>query len=171
MTQLTQVLFKGKPIHLSGHLPAMHAKVPDFRLVDKDLNDKTLKDFAGKRKIVTTVPSLDTGVCSSMTKHFNDLAKKKAGILIITVSADLPFAQKRFCDSEGVQNVLILSMMRDKEFGKAWGLLMQDGPLAGLLARSVWVLDEHDKVLYCELVKEITTEPDYTKVVEVLEKK
>ena len=166
-----QVLFKGKPVHLSGHLPAMHAKVPDFRLVDKDLNDKSLKDFAGKKKILTTVPSLDTGVCSSMTKHFNDLAKKHPNLLIITVSADLPFAQKRFCEHEKVGNVVILSMMRDKEFGKAWGLMMQDGPLAGILARSVWVLDESDKVMYCELVKEITTEPDYLKAMSLLEAK
>lgn len=166
---MAQVTLKGKPVKTVGNLPSLQTKAPDFRLVDKDLGDHTLREFNGKRKIITTVPSLDTGVCSTMTKHFNEFAKKHPGTVIITVSADLPFAQKRFCEHEGVHNVITLSMMRDKDFGKAYGILMQDGPLAGILARSVLVLDEKDHVLYTELVPEITQEPNYHKALEVLQ--
>lgn len=161
------VTFKGKQIKLSGNLPPIHTRAPDFRLVDRDLNDRTLKEFHGKRKLIATAPSLDTSTCSIMTKHFNDFAKKHPDIVIIIVSTDLPFAQKRFCEQENVHNVLTLSMMRDKEFGKAYGLLIQDGPLAGVLARSVIVLDEKDHVLYEELVPEIATEPNYHKAFEI----
>lgn len=166
---MASVTFKGKPVHTLGNLPSIHMKAPDFKLVDKDLHDRTLHEFQGKRKILSTVPSLDTGVCSIMTKHLNEFAKKHPEIMILTVSADLPFAQKRFCEAEGVHNVLLLSMMRDKEFGKTYGLLMQDGPLAGILARSLFVLDEKDHILYVELVSEITTEPNYHKAFEVLQ--
>lgn len=165
---MAEIKFKGKPIHTSGHFPVLHTKAPDFRLVDKDLNEHSLQQYHGKRKLIATVPSLDTGVCSAMTKHFNEFAKKHPGAVLITVSADLPFAQKRFCETENVRNVTIYSMMRDKEFGKAYGVLIQDGPLAGLLARSVLVLDEKDHVLYAELVPEITQEPNYHKALEVL---
>jgi thiol peroxidase len=166
---MAQTAFKGQPVHTTGNLPAVHTKAPDFHLVDKDLKDRTLHEFLGKRKILTTVPSIDTGVCSLMTKHFNEFAKKHPNYIILTVSADLPFAQKRFCEGEGVHNVLTLSMMRNKDFGKAYGVLMQDGPLAGILARSVFVLDEKDHVLYLELVPEITQEPHYHKALEVLQ--
>ncbi len=166
---MAQVTLKGKPIKTSGNLPSLQMKAPDFRLVDKDLKEHTLQEFQGKRKLIATVPSLDTSTCSLMTKHFNEFAKKHPGIAILTVSADLPFAQKRFCEQEGVHNVLTLSMMRDKEFGKAYGILIQDGPLAGILARSVFVLDEKDHVLYVELVPEITHEPNYHNALEVLQ--
>jgi thiol peroxidase len=158
---MSQVTFKGKPIHTSGQLPVIHTKIPDFSLVDKDLNDRHLTEWHGKKKLLCTVPSLDTGVCSQMTKHLNEMAKKHPNMVFLTISADLPFAQKRFCESEGVHNVLPLSMMRNKDFGKAYGLLILDGPLAGLLARSVMLLDEKEHLLYCELVPEITSEPDY----------
>lgn len=166
---MSQVTFKGKPVRLSGNLPALHIKAPDFKLVDKDLHDRSLHEFQGKRKLIATVPSLDTGVCSLMTKHFNEFGKKHQNMLIVTVSADLPFAQKRFCEAENVHNVLTLSMMRSKDFGKAYGILIEDGPLAGILARSVTVLDEKDHVLYTELVSEITQEPNYHKALEVLQ--
>lgn len=166
---MAQITLKGKPINTSGHLPSLQTKAADFRLVDKDLKEHTLQQFQGKRKLIATVPSLDTGTCSIMTKHFNEFAKKHPNFVFITVSADLPFAQKRFCEHEGVHNVLTLSMMRDKEFGKAYGILIQDGPLAGILARSVLVLDEKDHVLYSELVPEITQEPNYHKALEVLQ--
>lgn len=166
---MAQVTLKGKPVKTVGNLPSLHVKAPDFRLVDKDLADHALHQFNNKRKIIATVPSLDTATCSLMTKHFNEFAKKHPDLLIITVSADLPFAQKRFCEAEGVHNVLTLSMMRDKEFGKSYGVLIQDGPLAGLLARSVFVLDEKDHVLYTELVPEITQEPNYHKALEILQ--
>lgn len=165
---MAETKLKGNVIHTQGTLPALHQKAHDFRLVDQDLNDKTLADFKGKRKLIATVPSLDTGVCSTMTKHLNSFAKNHPHILILVVSADLPFAQKRFCGAENVHNVKTLSMMRSKDFGKDYGLLIQDGPLAGILARSLIVLDDKDHVVYLELVPEITHEPDYHKAEQAL---
>ncbi len=158
---MVQITLKGNPIHTSGPLPVLQAKAPDFTLVDRDLKDRHLTEWHGKKKLLCTVPSLDTGVCSLMTKHMNETAKKHPNIVILTISADLPFAQKRFCEGEGVHNVLTLSMMRNKDFGKAYGLLIQDSPLAGLLARSILLLDEKDHLLYVELVPEIGSEPNY----------
>jgi thiol peroxidase len=167
---MTQTNLKGKPVRLAGFLPLIHTKAPDFVLVDKDLHDRTLSEFHGKKKILATVPSLDTATCSLMTKHMNELVKKHPGLMIITISADLPFAQKRFCEGENVHNVLTLSMMRNKDFGKSYGLLIEDGVLAGLLARSVFLLDEKDHVLYSELVPEVTQEPDYHALTKALQR-
>ncbi len=158
---MAQIKFKGTPVHTSGNLPPLQSKVHDFSLVDKELKDRHLSEFHGKKKLLATVPSLDTGVCSLMTKHLNELAKKHPNLMVFVISADLPFAQKRFCEGEHVHNVLTLSMMRDKEFGKAHGVLITDGPLSGVLARSVCLLDEKDHVLYSELVPEIGQEPNY----------
>lgn len=166
---MNQTAFKGKPVALTGNLPQVHTKAPDFHLVDRDLKDRSLHEFNGKRKILATVPSIDTGTCSTMTKHINDFAKKHPDFVFITVSADLPFAQKRFCEHEGVHNVLTFSMMRNKDFGKLYGVLIQEGPMAGLLARSLFVLDEKDHVIYVELVPEISTEPNYHKAFEFLQ--
>lgn len=163
-----EVKLKGNIVHTIGHLPPLHTKAHDFRLVDNNLKDRSLSEFHGKKKLIATVPSLDTGTCSTMTKHFNEMAKKHPDFVFITVSADLPFAQKRFCEAEGVHNAFTFSMMRDKEFGKNYGVLLEDGPLEGILARAVFVLDAHDHVLYQELVGEITTEPDYHKALEAL---
>ena len=166
---MVQLLLKGKPIHTAGVVPAIHTKAPNFTLVDKDLKNHSLQDFAGKKKVITTVPSLDTPTCSTMTKHFNMQAKKQGNVVFITVSADLPFAQKRFCEAEDVHNILTLSTMRGaKEFGTAYGVLIQDGPLAGILARSVFILDEKDHIVYVEVVPEITEEPNYHKAMEML---
>lgn len=165
---MSNLTFKGKPIHTTGNLPVIHTKVPDFKLIDKDLRDHTLHEFQGKKKILATVPSLDTGLCSLMTKHINEFAKKHPKIVALIISADLPFAQKRFCEQEEVHNVVTLSTMRGQEFGKSYGLLMEDGPLAGLLARSIFILDEKDHVLHVELVSEITQEPNYHKAFEFL---
>jgi thiol peroxidase len=165
---MAQVTFKGTAIHTTGNLPIIHSHAPDFVLVTQDLEDRTLASYKGKRKIIATVPSIDTGVCSTMTKHLNDIAKSHPDIAVLVVSADLPFAQKRFCSAEKVQNVTTLSMMRSKEFGKAYGVLIQDGPLAGILARSVTILDEKDQVIYSQLVSEITQEPDYQKLQKIL---
>lgn len=165
---MPQITLKEKPIHTTGNLPPLHTKAPDFKLVDKELKDHSLQEFHGKKKILATVPSLDTGTCSLMTKHFNEFAKKHPEFVILVVSADLPFAQKRFCETESVHNVFTLSMMRNKDFGKAYGVLVEDGPLAGILARSVFVLDEKDHVLYFELVSEITHEPNYHKATEII---
>jgi thiol peroxidase len=164
---MVQISLKGKPVHTVGHLPAVNTKAPDFKLVDKDLKERSLSEFHGKRKIIITVPSLDTSTCSTMTQHFNLIAKKHPELVVLVVSADLPFAQKRFCEKENVHNSHTLSMMKDKVFGKSYGVLMEDGPLEGILARSVFVLDEKDHVLYCELVKEISQEPDYHKATEI----
>lgn len=166
---MAEVKLKGSPIHTSGNLPAVHIKAPHFVLVDKELRDRKSEEFHGKRKLLATVPSLDTGVCSLMTKHFNEFGKKHPNLLILVVSADLPFAQKRFCEHENVHNVITLSMMRNKDFGQSYGVLIQDGPLAGVLARSVIVMDEKDHVLYTELVPEIAQEPNYHKALEVLQ--
>lgn len=165
---MAETKFKGNVIHTQGTLPALHQKAHDFRLVDADLSDRTLADFKGKRKLIATVPSLDTGVCSTMTKHLNSFAKNHPSLLILVVSADLPFAQKRFCGAENVHNVKTLSMMRNKDFGRDYGLLIQDSPLAGILARSLIVLDDKDHVVYFELVPEITHEPDYHKAEQAL---
>lgn len=160
--------FKGKPVHLEGHFPVIHTKAPSFHLTDKDLKEHSLQDYHGKRKILATAPSLDTGVCSIMTKHINEFAKKHPNFVFLVVTADLPFAQKRFCEAEGVKNVLTLSMMHDKEFGKAYGVLIQEGPMKGLLARSLLALDEKDHVIYAELVSEMTQEPNYHQAFEHL---
>jgi thiol peroxidase len=165
---MAQVTFKGTAIHTTGSFPIIHSHAPDFVLVTQDLEDRTLASYKGKRKIIATVPSLDTGVCSTMTKHLNDIAKTHPNVAVLVVSADLPFAQKRFCTSEKVQNITTLSMMRNKEFGKAYGVLIQDGLLAGILARSIIILDEKDQVVYCQLVAEITEEPDYPKLQKAL---
>lgn len=165
---MAEINFKGKPTHTSGALPTLQEPAPDFILVDKDLNDKTLADFKGKRKLIATVPSLDTDVCSTMAKHLNSLAKKQPHFAILVVSADLPFAQKRFCGTEDIHNISTLSMMRSKDFGKSYGLLIEDGPLAGILARSLIILDEKNRVVYTELVQEITKEPDYNQALQHL---
>lgn len=160
--------FKGKKIDLKGKFPALHAVVPPFHLVDSALEDKTIADFGGHKKLIATVPSIDTGVCSAMTIHLNQFAKKHPDRQILVISADLPFAQGRFCKAEGIQNIHLLSMMRDKRFGEEYGLLIATGPLAGLLARSLMVVDEHNRLLYIEVVDEITKEPDYDKALHLL---
>ncbi|MGE0082720.1 MAG: thiol peroxidase [Thiohalomonadaceae bacterium] len=158
-----RVTLKGSPVTLIGELPAVGAKAPDFRLVDGSLADRTLADFAGKKKLISIVPSLDTPVCATSTLKFNKAAKANPGMVVLIVSSDLPFAASRFCTGEKLDNVITLSMMRDKHFAKDYGVLITDGPLAGITARAVVVLDEKDKVLYTQLVPEIGDEPDYDK--------
>jgi thiol peroxidase len=156
-----QTKFKGSPVSTNGDLPKLGAKAPDFHLVDTDLKDVHLTEFKGKKKILNIVPSLDTGICAMSAKRFNDFGKSRNDVAVFTISADLPFAQKRFCTAENITNVKTLSMMRSRNFAKDYGVLMQDGPLAGICARSVVVLDENDHVVYTELVPEIATEPNY----------
>ena len=160
---MAQVTLGGNPIHTNGDLPAVGAKAPDFKLTSGDLKDLTLADFKGKKKILNIVPSLDTPVCATSTRKFNETAGKLPNTVVLVVSADLPFASKRFCTTEGLQNVTTLSLMRDKNFAKDYGVLIQDGPLAGVCARAVVVVDESDKVVYKQLVPEIKQEPDYEK--------
>jgi thiol peroxidase len=158
---MANITLKGNPIHTSGDLPAVGAKAPDFRLVAGDLADVSLATYRGKRKILNIVPSLDTAVCATSTRKFNERAGALGNTVVLVVSGDLPFAQKRFCTTEGLQNVVPLSMMRSKSFAEDYGVLIQDGPLAGLAARAVVVLDADDKVVYRHLVPEIGQEPDY----------
>jgi thiol peroxidase len=158
---MAQVTLKGNPIHTNGELPAVGAKAPDFRLTGGDLKDVSLADYRGKRKVLNIVPSLDTAVCAMSTRKFNESASKLPNTVVLVVSADLPFAAKRFCTTEGLQNVVPLSLMRDRKFAQDYGVLLTDGPLAGLCARAVVVLDEEDKVVYRQLVPEIGQEPDY----------
>ncbi|HET7923068.1 MAG TPA: thiol peroxidase [Gammaproteobacteria bacterium] len=164
---MAQVTLHGNPIHTSGELPKTGAAAPDFKLVNKDLKDVSLADFKGKKKLLNIVPSLDTPVCALSTKKFNEHAKTHQDTVILIVSADLPFAQGRFCGNEHLDNVIPLSLMRGN-FGKDYGVMLQDGPLAGVTARAVVVLDEHDKVLYTEMVPEIAQEPDYEKALHAL---
>ena len=158
---MAQVTLKGNPIHTNGDLPAVGSKAPDFKLTGGDLKDVTLADCKGKKKILNIVPSLDTAVCATSTRKFNEKAGSSPDTVVLVVSADLPFAAKRFCTTEGLANVVPLSLMRGKDIAKDYGVLLQDGPLAGLTARAVVVLDESDKVIYRQLVPEIGQEPDY----------
>jgi thioredoxin-dependent peroxiredoxin len=161
---MATVTLKGNPIETSGSLPTVGSKAPDFKLVGEDLQDVSLASFGGKRKILNIVPSLDTSVCATSARKFNERVKELPNCKVLIVSADLPFASERFRSNEGLNEIVTLSMMRSKDFGKDYGVLMTTGPLAGLCARSVVVLDENDKVVYTELVPDITREPNYDKV-------
>ena len=158
---MATITLKGTAIHTNGELPAVGSAAPDFHLVDKDLADVRLATYKGKKKLLNIVPSLDTSVCATSTRKFNKEAGSLPNVVVLVVSADLPFASKRFCTTEGLQNVVPLSIMRDKNFAKDYGVLLQDGVLAGITARAVVVLDESDKVVYRQLVPEIGQEPDY----------
>lgn len=151
----------GTPANTNGEPPAVGAKAPDFTLVGKDLKDVTLATFSGKKKILNVVPSLDTPVCATSTRKFNERAASLPNTVVLAISADLPFAQKRFCESEGIDNVVPLSMMRSRQFAKDYGVLITDGPLAGITARAVFVIDENDVIRHAELVPVIANEPDY----------
>jgi thiol peroxidase len=155
------VTFKGEPINVGGTFPRVGDSARSFMLVDKDLNDVSLSQFAGRRKILNIVPSLDTPVCAQSTRRFNELASMLPNTVVLVISADLPFAQSRFCAVENLQNVFTLSTMRGRDFHKDYGVMITDYPLAGLTARAVIVLDENDKVLHAELVSEIGREPNY----------
>jgi thiol peroxidase len=161
---MATVTLKGKPIETSGKLPEIGTKAPDFRLVAEDLQDVSLATFGGKRKILNIVPSLDTSVCATSARKFNERAKEISNCTVAMVSADLPFASERFRSNEGLNDIVTLSMMRSQDFARDYGVLMTSGPLAGLCARSVVVLDENDKVIYTELVPDIAREPNYEKV-------
>jgi thiol peroxidase len=157
---MANITLGGNPIHTSGNLPPVGAKAPDFKLTAGDLKDLTLADFKGKKKVLNIVPSLDTPVCATSTRRFNKDAAALPNVAVLVISADLPFAAKRFCTTEGLANVTPLSTFRST-FAKDWGVAIVDGPLAGVTSRAVVVLDEHDKVVYEEQVPEIKQEPNY----------
>lgn len=158
---MTTVNLAGNPIHLAGQFPKVGDTAPAFSLVGTDLKDVSLEDFAGKRKVLNIVPSLDTPVCATSTRKFNESAGKLPNTVVLVISADLPFAMKRFCETEGLSNVVSLSTLRGREFMKNYGVEIVDGPLAGVTARAVVVLDENNKVTYTQLVPEIKEEPNY----------
>lgn len=166
---MASITLKGNKINTNGELPKPGTQAPDFRLVDAGLKDVTLADFAGKRKVLNIVPSLDTSVCAASTRKFNEKAASLKDTVVLVVSADLPFAMKRFCEAEGIKNVVSLSMMRSRNFAKDYGVLIQDGPLEGVAARAVVVLDQNNKVIHTQLVPEIATEPDYDKALASLQ--
>ncbi len=165
---MATITLKGTPIHTNGELPKVGSKTPNFSLADVNLNNVTLADYRGKKKLLNIVPSLDTPVCAVSTKKFNEHAKDRNDVVMLMISADLPFAMNRFCTSENTKNVVTLSMMRDRHFAKDYGVLIEDGPLAGITARAVVVIDENDKVVYTQLVPEIAQEPDYDKALAAL---
>ncbi len=166
---MAKITHKGNPITTNGELPKVGAKAPDFKLVTGDLKDVSLADFKGKRKVMNIVPSLDTPTCATSTRKFNEKAGQMPNTVVLVISADLPFAMKRFCVAEGLQNVVPLSLMRSKNFAKDYGVLIQDGLLAGITARAV-VVDENDKVTYTQLVPEIGQEPAYDKALAAAKK-
>ena len=164
---MTTVTFSGNPVQLKGALPAVGAAAPAFTLTAADLSEKTLADFAGKRKVLNIFPSIDTGVCQQSVRTFNQRAAALNNTVVLCISADLPFAQARFCGAEGLDNVVTLSSFRSS-FAQDYGVALADGALRGLTARAVVVLDENDKVLHVGLVPEITQEPDYDAALAVL---
>jgi len=165
---MTTVTLGGKPVDVAGTLPQPGAAAPDFSLVAGDLADITLKTYAGKRKLLNIVPSLDTPTCATSTRRFNEEASKLANTVVLVISADLPFAAGRFCTIEGLKNVAHLSTMRGREFMKNYGVEITSGPLVGVTARAVVVLDENNKVLHSQLVGEIANEPDYAAALKAL---
>jgi thiol peroxidase len=165
---MATITLQGDKITTNGELPEVGKQAPDFKLTNKDLQDVSLGDFKGKKKLLNIVPSLDTPVCATSTKKFDEEAKKRGDAVMLIISADLPFAMGRFCGAEGTEHVVPLSMMRSRNFAKDYGVLIQDGPLEGITARAVVVLDENDKVVYTEMVPEIGQEPDYDKAMAAL---
>jgi len=160
---MATIKFKGNPIETNGELPSVGSKAPAFTLVASDLSEKSLSDFAGKKKIVTINPSIDTGICQKTARRFNEKIAGKDDAVVLYVSADLPFALQRFCGAEGLDDVHPLSTFRST-FATDYGVEMQAGPLKGLTARAVLVLDENDEVVYSSFSDDITVEPDYDAV-------
>lgn len=167
---MAKITLRGNPCTTNGELPPLGAAAPDFVLVDKDLNDVTLATYDGKKKLLNIVPSLDTPVCATSTKRFNEAMANRGDAVALVISADLPFASSRFCTSEGIGNVVTLSTMRSPSFAADYGVLIQDGPLAGITARAVVVLDANNRVVYTQLVPEIGSEPDYDSALEALDR-
>ncbi|WP_417365766.1 thiol peroxidase [Glutamicibacter arilaitensis] len=164
---MANTAFKGTPVQTIGELPAVGSQAPAFTLTDTGLADVTSESLAGRRVVLNIFPSVDTGVCAASVRRFNELAAGLENTTVVCVSADLPFALGRFCGAEGIENVTAASVFRS-DFGSDYGVTQIDGPLAGLLARSVVVLDETGKVAYTQVVPEITTEPDYDAAIATL---
>ncbi|RIZ65148.1 MAG: thiol peroxidase [Methylococcales bacterium] len=166
---MTTISFQGKPLNTSGELPAVGSKAPDFSLVTNKLTDVSLATYAGQKKVLTIVPSLDTPTCAASTRKFNEKASHLYHTVVLVISADLPFAQSRFCETEGLKNVIPLSTFRST-FAEDYGVKLLDTFLAGLTARAIVIIDEHDTVIYSQLVSELANEPDYELALEELHK-
>jgi len=164
---MATITFLGKPLHTSGELPAVGSKAPDFSLVSTELVDVKLANYAGKRKVLNIVPSLDTPTCAASTRKFNQKASHLDNTVVLVVSADLPFAQSRFCETEGLKDVIPLSTFRSN-FAEEYGVKIADTLLAGLTARAVVIIDENDQVTYTQLVNDVAQEPDYESALAVL---
>lgn len=164
---MATITFHGQPIQTCGELPAVGSRAPDFQLTNRQLGEVNLADFAGKRKLLQIVPSLDTPTCQTATRKFNAKAGQLDNCAVLAISADLPFAQARFCESDGIKQVTALSAFRSS-FGRDYGVLLQDSLLGGLLARAILIVDESDNVIYSQLVAEIADEPDYTSALAIL---
>lgn len=162
---MTQVTFKNSPVTLLGEQVKEGTVAPDFSVLANDLSVRTLADFEGKKKLISVVPSIDTGVCSQQTRRFNEEASGVDNAVVITISCDLPFAQSKWCAANGLDNVVTLSDHKELSFGSSYGVVMEE---LRLLARSVFVLDTDNKVVYMEIVPEGTDHPDYDKAVEAL---
>jgi thiol peroxidase len=165
---MASITLKGNPVTTVGELPAVGSTAPSFGGVKTDLSECTLAELAGQKVVLNIFPSIDTGVCASSTRHFNEAAGTLENTVVVCVSVDLPFALGRFCGAEGLDNVVPVSVFRNPEFGSGYGVTIADGPLAGLLSRAVVVIDEAGKVVYTEQVPEITQEPDYAAALKAL---
>ena len=158
---MSTITLRGSPVQVYGHVPTVGSEAPGFRLVSTELKDLTLHDFAGKKKVLNIFPSIDTPVCATSTRKFNERAAGLKDTVVLCIAADLPFAMSRFCAAEGLKNVHALSTFRDRGFAKDYGVAMETGPFTGLCARAVVVLSADNKVLHTELVPEIAQEPNY----------
>lgn len=165
---MAQITFKGNPVQTAGSLPKVGEQAPDFTLTSDSLGEIKLSDYAGKRLVLNIFPSIDTGICAASARHFNQDASSLENTVVLNVSKDLPFAQKRFCAAEGLENVKNGSEFKNLGFSSNYHVIMQDGPLAGLFSRAVVVVDENGKVIYTEQVPEIVQEPDYASAIAAL---
>lgn len=165
---MATITLKGEKTNTIGSLPPLGSQAPDFIVTKTDLSEIRLKNFLGKKIVMNIFPSLDTATCATAMRHFNEIANEFPNILILCISADLPFAQKRFCAAEHLENVQPVSVFRHPNFGKDYGVAIIDGPLTGLLSRAVLILDENGKIIYTQQVKEMSDEPNYTAITQVL---
>jgi thiol peroxidase len=166
---MTIITLNGSPLHTVGSLPPVGTMAPNFTVTKTDFGEITLKNYLGKKIILNMFPSLDTPICANAMRQFNELSSKIPDVLILCVSVDLPFAQKRFCVAEHLENVQCVSVFRHPSFGEDYGVTIIDEPLAGLLSRAVIVLDEHGKIVFSEQVKELSNEPNYSAIIKALE--
>jgi len=165
---MAQITLQGNTAQTSGELPAVGSMAPDFLLTRTDLSDISLNDFAAQKVVLSIFPSIDTPVCATSTRRFNMEVSKWKNTAVLCISRDLPFAHTRFCEAEGLKNIIPLSEMRRRDFGEQYGVAIVNGPLAGLLARAVLLIDENGEIIYTQLVNEIGKEPDYQKLIAAL---